>query len=304
LRNLETGRAIVRVERSDYDFNLTVPLPVETDKVEAKERREAVVAASRKKYGRLRTDIEATLRARLESTASESPKPKSARGVAEIRLVPPEVEVPKPEARIQASTPPVEAKSLPAESAPTTQKPMTRDLGRGGAQHKSIQERIQAEARALGFRAEIEWQLADGSMEAADLIVSKDDILIAVEIRITTTVDHEFGNVKKCLAKFPRVAFVSAKPEKLQEIKEAVEAGLGANQAAKVSYHSPDELIEELKGIAAEAAKKPAPPSVPGEKIVRGWKVRQHKPALTAEEQRAKDDVALRVMAEAMKQPR
>ena len=29
LRNLETGQAVARVERSDYDFNLSVPLPVE-----------------------------------------------------------------------------------------------------------------------------------------------------------------------------------------------------------------------------------------------------------------------------------
>ena len=32
LRNLETGQAVCRVERSDFDFNLIVPLPVEPDK--------------------------------------------------------------------------------------------------------------------------------------------------------------------------------------------------------------------------------------------------------------------------------
>ena len=34
LRNLETGRAVCRVERSDFDFNLSVPLPNEPDETQ------------------------------------------------------------------------------------------------------------------------------------------------------------------------------------------------------------------------------------------------------------------------------
>ena len=34
LRNLETGQAVCRVERSDYDFNLTVPLPASRTKTQ------------------------------------------------------------------------------------------------------------------------------------------------------------------------------------------------------------------------------------------------------------------------------
>jgi hypothetical protein len=304
LRNLETGHAICRVERSDYDFNLTVPAPVEADKAKAKARREAVITASRKKHGRLRAEIEAALRAQLETPPSESPKQRAAPHVSEAKPVPPIAEVTKLAPKIEAPIPAADAKSAPAETAPAIRRPMPpRELGRGGEQHKTIQERIQAEAQGLGFQSQIEQQLADDSMQAADLILRKDDIVIAVEISITTTVDHEFGNVKKCLAAgFSRVAVVSPKPEKLQAIKEAVEAGLGAGEAAKVSYHSPDELIAELKRIAAEAERKPASPSGLGEKIVRGWKVRQHKPTLTADEQWAKDDMALKIMAEAMKQ--
>src|SRR5208283_760632 len=50
LRNLEIGQAICRVGRSDYDFNLKVPLPEEPEDLAAA-RREEVIAASRKKYG-------------------------------------------------------------------------------------------------------------------------------------------------------------------------------------------------------------------------------------------------------------
>ena len=61
LRNLETGQAVARVERSDYDFNLSVPLPAEPDKNSAAARRQEVITASRKEYGTSRADIEAML---------------------------------------------------------------------------------------------------------------------------------------------------------------------------------------------------------------------------------------------------
>ena len=61
LQNLETGQAICRVERSDYDFNLTIPLPNEPDPAEAHKRRQEVITASREKYGTASAKVEAML---------------------------------------------------------------------------------------------------------------------------------------------------------------------------------------------------------------------------------------------------
>jgi hypothetical protein len=61
LRNLETGQAVARIERSDYDFNLSVQLPAEQDKSAAAARRQEVITASRKEYGTARADVEAIL---------------------------------------------------------------------------------------------------------------------------------------------------------------------------------------------------------------------------------------------------
>ena len=47
LRNLEIGQAIARVERSDFDFNLAVPLPEEPDPGAATARRQEVITRSR-----------------------------------------------------------------------------------------------------------------------------------------------------------------------------------------------------------------------------------------------------------------
>lgn len=58
LQNLEIGEAVCRIERSDFDFNLTVPLP-EPATGDEDARREEVVAASRAAYARSRVEIEA-----------------------------------------------------------------------------------------------------------------------------------------------------------------------------------------------------------------------------------------------------
>src|ERR1035441_10639046 len=61
LKNLEVGQAIARVERSDFDFNLSVPLPPKVDEEEAASRRQEVITASREKYGTPRAQVEAAL---------------------------------------------------------------------------------------------------------------------------------------------------------------------------------------------------------------------------------------------------
>lgn len=331
-RNLETGHAICRVERSDYDFNLHVPLRVGIDAESAAARRQEVITASRKKYGRLRTEVEAVLaQSRVPTTPDELPKAtgsgkekvgtssveaKSQTPVTEVSK-PPVVVTAKPEVDGTPQPPPdtlpvvpqivelpkISETTVSAEKAVApTKTAAPRDLGRGGAQHKAIQERIQAEAHALGFLATVEGQLAGTSNEAADLLLRKGTLVIAVEITITTTIDHEFGNVKKCLAAgFAKIAVISPKAERLEAIREAVKAGLGSAMEGRISYHTPDEFLDQLRRLAREAKANPATPQ---ERTTRGYKVRRHSPTLTAEERKAKEDMAIKLMAEAMKRKR
>jgi hypothetical protein len=133
-----------------------------------------------------------------------------------------------------------------------------RDLGRGGARHKTIQKRLQARTQELGFQANVEKQLAPGCNDAADLVVRRGPLAIAVEIAITTTIDHEFENVKKCLtAGFERVAVIATGRKRLADIAEAVQGGLGSEASAKVSYHTPDEFLAELQTLAKTTDEPP-----------------------------------------------
>jgi len=298
LQNLETFQAICRVEKAANDFNLTVRLPEDEDPVEAPERRRRVITFSREKYGTSRTDVEAILAKRMEPLVP--PTPSSPRLSKPVRVEAPAIvphvsETPKP-SEVPKPTP--AGKEQPVTVPTTPAAP--RDLGRGGAQHKAIQERLQTEAHALGFLAGVESQVDRKSLEAADLVLRRDDLAIAVEINVTNTIDHEFGNVKKCLAAgFNRVAVVSSDHKRLEQIASAVRAGLNAEAASRVSFGTPDEFIFALKRLAAEQISDS--PEVPTERIVRGYKVRRHVPKLTPEERKAKENTALRAIAEAMK---
>ena len=321
LKNLAKFHAIVRVERNDFDFNLTLRKPELPAEDEAQSQREKVIAASRAKYATPRAEVEAALLARIwgdkppEPPASDespgggrkpAPKPSAPSG-APAEPVPPASPVitampalpPPPLPKVSepppAAEPPLAAKIPKAAVLPTTDisKPTAaaepKDLGRGLALHKSIQKRLKDGAQKFGFLSDIEKQLVKGSNEAADLVLElrSSRLVIAVEIAISPNINHEFENVQKCLAAgFGRVAVIATGRKLLADISAAVQSGLGSEAAAKVSYHTPDEFLIELQNLAKTAAA--TPPAEPAAKTVTrlGFAVTRNFPQLSPEEQR------------------
>ena len=308
LQNLETFRAVCRIEKAAHDSNLTIPRPQDPGRDEADAKRKAVITASRKRYATHRAEVEATL---FEKLKPEEAEPTTSRSASPSVPKPSEPPPPPKPAEVRntavseqerpATEPVRPPEEIKPEATVIRDPPPPRDLGRGGAQHKSIQDRLQKEAPALGFLAEIEGNAGRGSSRAADLTVRKGSIAIAVEITVTTTTDHEFGNVKKCLAAgFPRVAVVSPYGERLKAITEAVQAGLGSEEAAKVSCFTPDEFIVEMRKLAQEAEAS-AERSAPKARTRRGFTVSTHGPTLTPEERSVKENISIKVMREVMK---
>lgn len=315
LQNLGKGEAIMRVERSDYDFNLAVPLLDEPSDAETAERREVVIAASRAKYARPRTEIEAALRQMIvvESPAEKSlPKPKVAEkqppppaSVAKAEAPASPATVPQPEAapKIEAPTPPPPAPvTVVPEQKPATvseKKNFTAAMGKGSEQHKLIQQRIKEAAEKLGFRSTIEKQI-EGSKKHVDVLLERSDQSIACEISFSTTVDHEVNNnVAKCLAAgYTKVAVICLDAARLEIIAGAVNVSLGAEAAQRVGYFLPDQFIADLQRIPP-----PAPPQAPepATSTVRGYKVKRNWPNLTPEERRQRDEIANRVASEALR---
>jgi hypothetical protein len=246
-----------------------------------------VVTASREKY--------ATARARIEAAQARAVQ------VETVAAVPP---AEKKEVKVQSvplpiSEPPQKPAAPPAVTEIRKPAP-TAVEGMGGAQHQAIQKRIKEAAEGLGFLAIIEKEIPNGSV---DLALQKNGVGIACEISVTTTIDHEFGNVRKCVeAGFAHVAVISGKSTRLEQIEEAVTAGLGTERSPCVSYHTPDQFIDWLKSLPVnEPPPNPAEPTVT---VRRGRRVTRKAPTLTAEERREKETARIALLAEIMQKKR
>jgi hypothetical protein len=284
---------VCRVERSDFDFNLSVPLPTLPDADAMAARRQEVITVSREKYGTARADVEAMLAKSRESVPTVAPPTSPpAKLVAELPKVAevPKAEVPPP----IVETKPQVVTEVPKAEAPAIKHEPPRDLGRGGAQHQAIQQRIKQAAEGLGFRSVIEKPVLDGQ-GSVDLWLERAGQTIACEISISTTIDHEVGNVAKCLkAGVPKVMVICLDDERLRKIGKAVSGSLGAEMASRVEYFQPDPFIAYLKSL------KPPEPQA-SETEYGGYKIKRSIPKLSAQEQTQKEDIANRVMADTMR---
>lgn len=306
LTRLEKYHAIVRVEQNDFDFNLALRKPEPSGGGD--ERKAAIIAASRARYATPRAEVEAALLASIRPAAGKvEPTPKgepshkvpvsaspSAAPSAPLPVIPQPSEPPHVAEIPKVAVPPASSESKPAVAEPgVSQAP--RDLGRGGARHKAIQKRIKEAAEALGFRGVIEWPVP-GGQDSVDLWLERAGQTIACEISFTTTIDHEVGNVAKCLkAGIPKVAVICLDDERLRKISQAVSGSLGAELAARVEYFLPDPFIAYLKGLP------PPPAPEPAQTEYGGIKVKRSAPQLSATELQQRKEMGYRAMAKAVR---
>jgi hypothetical protein len=331
LKTLDKFHAIVRVERNDFDFNLALRKPELPDQPEADNQRKKAIAASRTKYATPRAKVEAAWLANMRGDKPKPPPDTSSSSLPPKLPIPPAppsptaVQLPKvAEVRKSAEVPktaepppaveikpPITAK-IPEVTGSEKEKAMvavpdtleTKLPGRGKARHKSIQRRIKEEAEKHGFRAEIEKQLAKNSMEAADVVIRRGHIDIAVEIAVESTRDHEFQNVTKCLAAgFSRIAVVATGCKFLEYIAADVQGALGPEAAAKVGYYTPDEFIDELRKLAAASEQPPAPQPMATKDKRHGLEIERIFPRQTPGEQKTTQKGIHQVIQNVLKNP-
>jgi len=324
LKNLPKFQAIARVERNDGDFNLTLRKPELPDEAEAEDQRMKCVVASRARYATPRAEVEAALLMRVWGD-KPAPSPTDDSGGMPSPKIPPTPPAPAPAIPITLVAKPEPATDSKNESlvsvpvvspeisvipkptvAPTAvEETKPHVSGRGVAWHTTTQKRLKSEGQKLGFSSEIEKQLKHGSMQAADVVFRRGHVDIAVEIAsASSNVNHEFENVQKCLqAGFSKVAAVSANKKFREAWRDAVLGALGPEQAAKVSYYTPDEFLDELRKLAAASEEPPATePMSPKEKR-RGFVIERNFPKQTPEEQKTTQQSIYEVVTKALKGP-
>ena len=311
LQTLAIGQAICRIETADHDFNLSVTLPEEIDEDSTAERRTEAINISRSVYTVPRKEVEAELLKRFEAeeAAANQPKEKRVRQSepAAIRQQaspePKPVMAEPPMAEIEPPIPTPEAAPVATE-ATTTPAPLPSEPGKGGYQHRILQDRIRAVGEQRGFRAMLEMPVGAGR-ETIDVGLVRSDMRIACEISVTTTVDHEVGNVRKCLREgFDLIAVITANERRLKQIEAAVAGCLDAADAACVKYFQPEEFLALVNALP-QPVESPSIPSAPTptETQRKGYRVKRVFTALTPEERTTKENAAFKLLSEEMRLP-
>lgn len=292
-QSLGTGEAIARVEKLTGDFNLDIPNLRGFGKDE-EARRLQVTAVSKARYATPRQFVEdqflkAYQNAQNESKAVVSKKP---------AFDPPSFEKIAP-----VETPELSSKFEDAPQAnQIDERPSIcpKSLGRGGEQHKAIQYRVKESSDKLGYQTTLEYDLGNnrGSVDVALLLDGRKEI--AVEIGITTTVDHEVGNIIKCLrADFRLAVVVGTMPAKIAQIKNGLAAVLSPELLSRVRLFSVEEFLSFLPGYYAQTSEVQPSPIKTVKR--RGYKVTRSVPKMNNADLKQKEINALKEIAKVMK---
>jgi hypothetical protein len=284
LLNLGTGEALVRFEQARHDFNLrTFSSPEHCP--DARARRDRVVARSREHYATRREEVEKLL---ADSLGQRPEQPVSRKDTQKVpsKIEPREVQEEEPKSF--APVRPVEPPPLPAIRT----LPKTTVMGKGGQEHRYLQQLIKRWAEGLGYRSTIEKQLENGG--SVDVLLEKDGASIACEISVTTTPEHELQNIRKCLeAGITQVFAIGSDARKLERVRKAVLESLAETDQSKVSFCDPAELLQFLQDREAKDASH--------ETVVRGYRVNVNYQALPTSEQRDRRGAISRVVLQALK---
>lgn len=229
LENLNTGEAIARIERPEYDFSLTtIPQPV-IDPDIADTNKKAVISLSRQAYGTPKQEVEALLM-QMHEMVHEDVQPKREE----------KKETPAPKA-----TEPIEVPVSVVENMAKKKEE---------TQHRYLQALIKKMAEARGYKALLEEPTPDGNGRV-DVHIEKNGKRIAVEICNTTEPDWEAHNIQKCFnAGYDLIVACSNEKRSLDNIRKKAEKTLDAAVQVKLMFLEPDQFFQFLDTELAKEA--------------------------------------------------
>jgi len=289
LQSLSTGQAICRIERADFDFNLETPPLSESDEERGELIASRIIALSRQKYAVSREEISTILaasRPAVTAAAQEtgeddqtqriSSSPSLAKGIAETSPTEEILAIPKRGIRRQSSSPEIVTP------------------GKGGQEHKYLQQLIRQWGHGMGYIATVEKSVLGGA-GLVDVALEKEGRKLACEITVTTPVDHEIANVKKCIAAgFDFVAVVAPDEKKLTRAEKYMRSSLSAPELERTRFLTPDTLFAFVESLEAKDAGREA--------TVRGYKVKVNYKNVDQAGKNDRTTVISKVLAGSLKQ--
>ena len=234
LQNLGVGEAIARIERAEFDFNLSVTPVPKIDAAVANRRRSEIVGSTREKYAEPRQDIESALFAERNVESSDN------------------------------------AKEKPAAKAPTLTKQKPADTADG--QHRYLQSIIKRIGEGKGFVATVEKEVF-GGVGKVDVVLENEHHKIACEIAVTNTVEYELQNIQKCLnSGFDRVAVISPDAKHLLKIRRSAENRLTQEQLSQIHFLEPESFHLFLESLASSESNDIGQQKVKGYRVITSFK--------------------------------
>ncbi len=254
LQNLGKGEAIVRIEQPQYTTSLeTIPLD-SFDAQIAMTNRDIIVKHCRKMYSTPREVVEKALFSDIDFTVIEKTKKIS---ISKQRIETSQIEgnsnISKDRSIVHNDTKDVDAKDNQSKNdavMPVSKviEPLTnvipKENTRDVSTHKYLQNLVKKMAEAQDFTAVIEQSIPNGQI---DVLLSKNDFTIAVEICHTTDAEWEVHNIQKCLdQQINLVISLSGDVKQLDKIHKKCTAIIPDFDNYAVLFMTPDVLFEYL----------------------------------------------------------
>lgn len=294
LQSLPVGHALCRIGAADADFNLRISPPDSIDEFAAERSRSLIKSTSRRRYGRPRAEVEAEQRRTLEEAEQEFTTPSSKqRPTSDL----PPKQAPSAPRLGRAESAEQSSEATPLASSPNVQESDHQEPeeapaalpGKGGPKHRRLQDRIRAAGEAEGFVVDIEDSLGP-SGSTVDVLLNGHGLRIACEIGVTTSVQHELGNIKKCVSLDCDLIFwICTDTEEIAAAREAFLASVDVPPSADIRFLTPEEAIQCLSELAS-------PGAVPTNRARRGGPVTRSFRPMSPPERRRIDAEAFRVL--------
>lgn len=234
LQNLGVGQAIARIERSEYDFNLTVERVPKVDDETAERRRRAILQNTREHFAKTKEEVEAELIAEnFSASKAAEPKQQNSKRV-DIR-----------DTAIQEIVQKQDAADRVIEPVPESSKEEN--------SHRYLQNILKRIGEDNGYVVTLEQQVF-GGIGRVDVALEAKSLKIACEIAKTNTAQYETQNIQKCLAAgFGKIVVVSSDKKHLSNIRRSAEKTITENLLSNVHFLEPEHFHLFLEKLNSEA---------------------------------------------------
>lgn len=313
LARLRIGECICRIGSADQDFNLRIPLVLLKSETDRDEQYSRLRDRARREFARSREEVARDLAGRSTDLTVDEDENAIGRETLQRPVEKPiavehscEIDPPV-SASPEVEKTPSSSDDLPELECSEFDSPIEHPVddvkvrapaspGRGGKRHKEIQRRLCDFGHKVGFRADIEFEIPNGR-GSVDVAIRGEATSIACEIGLTTSVEQEVENVRKCLAAdFSYVLAISEIESRLKKIRAGVRKTVSSDAFKRTRYFLICDAEHFIQSIAAE--------SITTERTVRGYKVKRSVVAVSSREQLEKEAIIEKTLAKALQEKR